>query len=113
MMNAPKVRQHCRTQAEREAAKKAMLASATATFETHVKKAVGGQLKAPDLCDLAKQIVCALVWQLAETTSGDEEAVLRNEVALYRALEANCRLKAEATEGLLEGVAPGDGGGAI
>jgi len=47
MMNAPKVRQHCRTQAEREAAKKAMLASATATFETHVKKAAGGQLKAP------------------------------------------------------------------
>jgi len=113
MMNAPKVRQHCRTQAEREAAKKAMLASATATFETHVKKAAGGQLKAPDLCDLAKQIVCALVWQLAEATSGDEEAVLRNEAALYRALEANCRLKAEATEGLLEGVAPGDGGGAI
>src|SRR5665811_2641466 len=93
MMNAPKVRQHCRTQAEREAAKKAMLASATATFETHVKKAAGGQLKAPDLCDLAKQIVCALVWQLAEATSGDEEAVLRNEVALYRALEANCRFK--------------------
>ena len=47
MMNAPKVRQHCRTQAEREAAKKAMLACATATFETHVKKAAGGQLKAP------------------------------------------------------------------
>ena len=62
MMNAPKVRQDCRTQTERaEAAKKAMLASATATFETHVKKAAGGQLKAPDLCDLAKQIVCALV----------------------------------------------------
>jgi acetylornithine deacetylase/succinyl-diaminopimelate desuccinylase-like protein len=50
---------------------------------------------------------------IAEATSGDEEAVLRNEVALCRALEANCRLKAEATEGLLEGVAPGDGGGAI
>ena len=113
-MNAPKVRQHRRrTQAERKAAKKVMLASATAAFETHAKKAASGQLKALDLCDLAVQIVSALVWQLAEATSGDKEAVLRNEVALYRALEANCRLKAEATEGLLEGVAPGDGGGAI
>lgn len=106
-MNAPKVRQHRRrTQAERKAAKKVMLASATAAFETHAKKAASGQLKALDLCDLAVQIVSALVWQLAEATSGDKEAVLRNEVALYRTLEANCRLKAELTEGLLKGVAP-------
>src|SRR5450759_5742246 len=86
MMNAPKVRQHCRTQAEREAAKKAMLASATATFETHVKKAAGGQLKAPDLCDLAKQIVCALVWQLAEATSGfaPKKSMTKSQLNTYK-----------------------------